>query len=161
MSSSQMAVRCWRAGRWIKPHGSYMEFDHWLVHSGVLICRGMGSVLMFNHSRAKESQDLIPGITFAPSLWTSRNTTILAAFAFMADDAMTLHDASTLNTVGAPFEWHTKAIPGLALSFDGALLTSASDDATIKLWAVGSHQLLPRSTFRIPIFLSPHLAHAK
>ncbi|KAJ8579933.1 WD40 repeat-like protein, partial [Rhizopogon salebrosus TDB-379] len=43
-------------------------------------------------------------------------------------------DASTLETVGAPFKGHTKVITGLALSFDGALVASASADDTIKLW---------------------------
>ncbi|KIK36085.1 hypothetical protein CY34DRAFT_51288, partial [Suillus luteus UH-Slu-Lm8-n1] len=43
-------------------------------------------------------------------------------------------DASTLETVGTPFEGHTKFINGLALSFDGALLASSSYDNTIKLW---------------------------
>ncbi|OAX39028.1 WD40 repeat-like protein [Rhizopogon vinicolor AM-OR11-026] len=51
-------------------------------------------------------------------------------------------DPSKLDTVGIPFEGHTKYINCLALSFDGALLASTSDDNTIKLWAVESHQLL-------------------
>ncbi|KAJ8590558.1 WD40 repeat-like protein [Rhizopogon salebrosus TDB-379] len=49
--------------------------------------------------------------------------------------------ASTLEPVGAPFERHIKVIFGLALSFDGALLASASDN-TIKFWAFESRQLL-------------------
>ncbi|KAJ8586041.1 prolyl oligopeptidase [Rhizopogon salebrosus TDB-379] len=51
-------------------------------------------------------------------------------------------DASTLETLGAPFKGHTKVINGLTLSFDGALLASTSDDNTIKLWAFESRQLL-------------------
>ncbi|KAG2339323.1 prolyl oligopeptidase, partial [Suillus weaverae] len=43
-------------------------------------------------------------------------------------------DAVMLETVGAPFEGHTKYIGGLALSSDGALLASASNNNTIKLW---------------------------
>ncbi|KAG2747876.1 hypothetical protein P692DRAFT_20657367, partial [Suillus brevipes Sb2] len=51
-------------------------------------------------------------------------------------------DGSTLETVGTPFEGHTNLISGLALSFDDALLASASYDNTIKLWAFESRQLL-------------------
>ncbi|KIK43120.1 hypothetical protein CY34DRAFT_804122 [Suillus luteus UH-Slu-Lm8-n1] len=51
-------------------------------------------------------------------------------------------DASTLETVGTPFKGHTKLVTGLALSFDDALLASASFDNTIKLWAFESRQLL-------------------
>ncbi|KAG2745145.1 hypothetical protein P692DRAFT_20671976, partial [Suillus brevipes Sb2] len=52
-------------------------------------------------------------------------------------------DSSTLQTVGTPFKGHTNLITGLALSFDNALLASASyDDNTIKLWAFESRQLL-------------------
>ncbi|KAJ8596239.1 WD40 repeat-like protein, partial [Rhizopogon salebrosus TDB-379] len=44
-------------------------------------------------------------------------------------------DSSTLETVGTPFEGHTHHVTALALSFDYALLTSASSyDGTIKLW---------------------------
>ncbi|KAG2068949.1 hypothetical protein BDR04DRAFT_1102344 [Suillus decipiens] len=51
-------------------------------------------------------------------------------------------DASTLETVRAPFG-HTKFVTSLALSFDGALLASAPlRDHTIKLWAFESRQLL-------------------
>ncbi|KAG1755352.1 hypothetical protein EDB19DRAFT_1901571 [Suillus lakei] len=52
-------------------------------------------------------------------------------------------DALTLETVGAPFEGHTQIVTGLALSFDCAILASASRwDHTIKLWAFESRQLL-------------------
>ncbi|KAG1760174.1 WD40-repeat-containing domain protein [Suillus occidentalis] len=51
-------------------------------------------------------------------------------------------DASTLETVGAPFEGHGKVVTGLALSFDNVLLVSASFDNAIKLWAFESRQLL-------------------
>ncbi|KAG1811644.1 WD40-repeat-containing domain protein [Suillus variegatus] len=51
-------------------------------------------------------------------------------------------DASTLKTVGVAFEGHTKDVTGLALSFDHALLASASFDNTIKLWDCESRQLL-------------------
>jgi WD40 repeat protein len=88
-----------------------------------------------------------------PIFWTNKNKNILAAFIFTAkpldiftedDDAKTIYefDASTLETVGTPFEGHTKLVTGLALSFDGVLLASSSSDDTIKLWAVESRQLL-------------------
>jgi WD40 repeat protein len=88
-------------------------------------------------------------VTHAPVFWTNKET-ILAAFAFdevvnnKAVTATTIYefDASTLETLGVPFEGHTKLIRGLALSFDGALLTSTSNDNTIKLWAFESRQLL-------------------
>ncbi|KIK36089.1 hypothetical protein CY34DRAFT_46877, partial [Suillus luteus UH-Slu-Lm8-n1] len=43
-------------------------------------------------------------------------------------------DASTLKTVGSPFQGHTMTVISLALSLDGALLASFSGDNTIKLW---------------------------
>ncbi|KAJ8591227.1 hypothetical protein M405DRAFT_814635 [Rhizopogon salebrosus TDB-379] len=73
------------------------------------------------------------------------------------DPAVTIYefDASTLETVGAPFTGHTKVISGLALSFDGTLVAScASDDDTIKLWAFESRQLL--ASFHVQLgYLSP------
>ncbi|KAG2744642.1 WD40 repeat-like protein, partial [Suillus brevipes Sb2] len=51
-------------------------------------------------------------------------------------------DASTLKTVGTSFKGHTNVVTGLALSFDGALVASSSEDDTIKLWAFESRQLL-------------------
>ncbi|KAG2343548.1 WD40 repeat-like protein [Suillus weaverae] len=92
-------------------------------------------------------------VALTPIFWTNKNKTIIAAFEFsfpadspldVFDSAKTIYefDAVTLETVGAPFEGHTKFIGGLALSSDGALLASASDDNTIKLWAFESRQLL-------------------
>jgi WD40 repeat protein len=54
--------------------------------------------------------------TFAPVFWTNEET-ILAVFSFTKDHATTIHefDASTLETVGAPFKGHTKTVWGLAL----------------------------------------------
>ncbi|KAJ8582860.1 WD40 repeat-like protein [Rhizopogon salebrosus TDB-379] len=101
---------------------------------------------------------LRPGcsITFAPVFWTNKET-ILAVFSFITEDpAGTIYefDASTLETVGAPFEGHTDVVSGLALSFDGALVASASEDDTIKLWAFESRQLL--SSFHVQLlYLSP------
>ncbi|OAX39096.1 WD40 repeat-like protein [Rhizopogon vinicolor AM-OR11-026] len=82
--------------------------------------------------------------TFTPVFWTDKET-IVTAFGFIDDDYLKMiyeFTPSTLETVGAPFEGHTKCIVGLALSFDGALLASSSEDHTIKLWAFESRQLL-------------------
>lgn len=85
-------------------------------------------------------------ITYAPVFWTNRNKHIVAAFTFTNNDyAKTIYefDATTLETVGVPFEGHTTRVIGLALSFDGALLASAAeDDDTIRLWAFKSRQVL-------------------
>lgn len=97
--------------------------------------------------------------TSAPVFWTNRNKTIVAAFTFTLDDATTIYefDALTLETVGAPFEAHTKTVRGLALSLDSALLASAADDNTIKVWAFESRQLLASFNARTPetLILSP------
>ncbi|KAG1830396.1 WD40-repeat-containing domain protein [Suillus variegatus] len=97
--------------------------------------------------------------TSAPVFWTNRNKTIIAAFTFTFDDATTIceFDALTLETVGSAFEGHTKIVRGLALSFDNALLASAADDNTIKLWAFESRQLLASFNARTPetLILSP------
>jgi WD40 repeat protein len=91
------------------------------------------------------------GFMITPILWTNKNKTIIAAFQFnfttdldLRDFTKTIYefDAVTLNTVGAPFEGHTKTIGGLALSVDGALLASCGYDSTIKLWAFESRQVL-------------------
>ncbi|KAG1793975.1 uncharacterized protein HD556DRAFT_460459 [Suillus plorans] len=80
-----------------------------------------------------------------PVFWTTEDKSIVAVFRFTGDDITTIYefDASTLKTVGAPFE-HTSrsAINGLALSPDCVLLASASYDGTVKLWAFESRQLL-------------------
>ncbi|KAG2343592.1 WD40 repeat-like protein [Suillus weaverae] len=97
--------------------------------------------------------------TSAPVFWTNRNKTIVAAFTFTFDDATTIYefDALTLETVGAPFEAHTKLVRGLALSFDDTFLASAADDNTIKVWAFESRQLLASFNARTPetLILSP------
>jgi WD40 repeat protein len=94
------------------------------------------------------------GIAITPVFWTNENKTIIAAFEFdfadtedsdLDDFPKTIYefDVATLETVGAPFEGHTKFIRSLALSVDGVFLASASyNDATIKLWAFESRQLL-------------------
>jgi len=91
------------------------------------------------------------GIATSPIFWTNKNKTIIAAFEFnftadldLFDQTKTIYefDAVTLETVGVPFEGHTKFINGLALSVDGTLLASCGDDDTIKLWAFHSRQLL-------------------
>jgi WD40 repeat protein len=82
------------------------------------------------------------GNTLTPIFWTNKNKTIIAAFEFnfttdldLFDQTKTIYefDAVTLDTVGAPFEGHTKIINGLALSVDGALLASSNYDENIKL----------------------------
>jgi len=81
-----------------------------------------------------------------PVFWTTKDRSIVAAFRFEGNfqgpRKIYEFDSSTLETVGAPFEGYTTIITGLALSFDCALLASASRDNTIKLWAFGSRQLL-------------------
>jgi WD40 repeat protein len=82
--------------------------------------------------------------TPTPVFWTTKDKTVVTAFSFNAEGPKTIYefDSSTLETVGTPFEGHTSHITGLALSFDCALLASASFDYTIKLWAFESRQLL-------------------
>jgi hypothetical protein len=97
----------------------------------------------------------------APIFWTNKNKNILAAFSFTEDVyAKTIYefDASTLETVGTPFEGHIKFVSGLALSFDCALLASSSYyDEIIKLWAFESRQLLASFDVQNPsnLILSP------
>jgi WD40 repeat protein len=102
------------------------------------------------------------GYPSVPIFWTNKNKNILAAFSFTWSDeegAETIYefDASTLETVGTPFEGHTKYIVGLALSFDATFLASASYDETIKLWAFESRQLLASFDVQYPsnLILSP------
>ncbi|KAG2343595.1 WD40 repeat-like protein [Suillus weaverae] len=107
--------------------------------------------------------------TYMPILlWTDESKTIIAAFTFTNDDAKTIYefDGLTLKTVGTPFEGHTEVVRCLALSSDGALLASAADDHTIKLWAFGTRQLLASFDVQHPQFfvLSPdarQLAYTK
>ncbi|OAX30700.1 hypothetical protein K503DRAFT_806858 [Rhizopogon vinicolor AM-OR11-026] len=83
-------------------------------------------------------------IAYAPVFWTNKGTRILAAFNLDGSHAKTFYefDASTLEIVGAPFKGHIQVIRGLALSSDGALVATALEDSTIKLWALESRQLL-------------------
>jgi WD40 repeat protein len=94
----------------------------------------------------------------APVFWTNKET-ILAVFSFIPEDLPTTiyeFDASTLETVGTPFKGHTDIISGLALSFDGALVASASNEDTIKLWAYESRQIL--ASFHVQLgYMSPFL----
>ncbi|KAG2120391.1 hypothetical protein DEU56DRAFT_114266 [Suillus clintonianus] len=100
------------------------------------------------------------GYTDAPIFWTNKNKNILAVFRFTDDDdATTIYefDASTLETVGTPFEGHTDQINGLALSSDCTLLAGSSYDNTVKLWAFESRQLLASFDVQRPraLVLSP------
>ena len=87
-------------------------------------------------------------IAFARMFWANKGRAILAVFNFAFDDddseLTTIYEfnASTLETVGDPFEGHTKSIRELVLSFDGNLVASTSFDNTIMLWAFESRQLL-------------------
>ncbi|KAG1815641.1 quinon protein alcohol dehydrogenase-like superfamily [Suillus subaureus] len=101
--------------------------------------------------------------THAPVFWTTKDKTIVAALNIGQDlnaspssewhKAIHELDALTLQTVGAPFEGHTIGISDLALSFDCALLASASWDNTIKLWAFQSRQLLASFDVQDPFIL--------
>jgi WD40 repeat protein len=95
-----------------------------------------------------------------PLFWTTKDRTIVAAITYpksQDDDdidedlAMRRYDRlnmineldpSTLESVSAPFEGHTDNISSLALSYDCALLASASQFDRIKVWAFESRQLL-------------------
>lgn len=59
----------------------------------------------------------------------------------------------TLETVGTPFEGHTKLVTSIALSFDHARLASASFDNTIKFWDCESRQLLASFDVQNPFIL--------
>jgi WD40 repeat protein len=112
-------------------------------------------------------------VSLSPIFWTNKNKTVIAAFEFTTEYSESIKqpdiddpssgpkmiyefDASTLETVGAPFEGH-KRVTGMALSFDNALLVSASRDDTIKLWAFESRQLLASYDIKNirPLVLSP------
>ncbi|KAG2116789.1 hypothetical protein DEU56DRAFT_984917 [Suillus clintonianus] len=98
-------------------------------------------------------------ITYAPIVWTNKNKTILAAFSEPKDfETKTIFefDASTLETVGTPFQ-HTDLVTDLALSSDNTLLASSSWDHTINLWAFESRELLASFDVQNPgaLVLSP------
>ncbi|KAG1737358.1 hypothetical protein EDD22DRAFT_343006 [Suillus occidentalis] len=111
-------------------------------------------------------------VVSSPIFWTNKNNTVITAFEFTKSmkqpdviEALKWRpkmiyefDASTLETVGAPFEGHGKRINGLALSFNNALLASASGDDTLKLWAFESRQLLASYDIKNihRLVLSPH-----
>ncbi|KAG2055111.1 WD40 repeat-like protein [Suillus hirtellus] len=132
------------------------RLDIWDVHTQKL------------DARVGKSSTAVGGAwTRAPVFWTAKDRNIIAAFCFIDPNSDVFDfprmiykfDASTLKTVGAPFEGHTSLVTGLALSFDGALLASASlYDNTIKLWAFESRQLLASFRVQMPhlIILSPN-----
>ncbi|KAG2087458.1 WD40-repeat-containing domain protein [Suillus discolor] len=96
------------------------------------------------------------GITYAPVFWTNNDKNIITAFNFATFGyARTIYefDALTLETVGTPFEGHTKLVTSIALSFDHARLASASFDNTIKLWDCESRQLLASFDVQNPFIL--------
>ncbi|KAG2343706.1 kinase-like protein [Suillus weaverae] len=93
----------------------------------------------------------------APVFWTTKDKTIVTAFTWNSPKTIYELDASKLETVRTPFEGHTNTIVSIALSLDCALLASASDDNTIKLWAFESRQLLASFSvmFACHLILSP------
>lgn len=82
-------------------------------------------------------------VTYASMFWTTKNSTIVAAFSFTGDSPKIIYEfnSSTLKTVGTPFEGHTMVLVDLALSSDDTLLVSGCYE-TIKLWAFESRHLL-------------------
>jgi WD40 repeat protein len=109
-----------------------------------------------------------------PIFWTTKDKSIVAVFDFKdleesgpdgsdrpPSDLTTIYefDALTLEIVGAPFKGHTHTIYGLALSFDCALLASASHDNTIKLWAFESRQIIASFDQRIDLFIFSPKSH--
>jgi WD40 repeat protein len=118
-------------------------------------------------------------VTKTPIFWTTQDKSIVAVFDFgdwnsprhpdptdwdrRHPNLNTIYefDALTLEIVRAPFGGHTHCITGLALSFDCALLVSASrHDETIKLWAFESRQLLASFDVRsIDLFIFSPNSH--
>ncbi|KAG1779561.1 hypothetical protein EV702DRAFT_1194942 [Suillus placidus] len=88
-----------------------------------------------------------------PTVFWTKNKSIVAPFTFTDDPVSMIYefDASTLKTVGAPFN-HISPIDGLALSSDCVLLASSSYDTT-KLWAFESRQLLASFDIDFPVTL--------
>ncbi|KAG2105036.1 WD40-repeat-containing domain protein [Suillus discolor] len=133
--SKKLAVKSW-SGRWL---------EVWDVKTEMLAVRA--------------GQYGGPASTHAPVFWTNKNKNILTTLINSDVTRISEFDASTLKIIGAPFAGHTEAVTNLALSFDGALLASASShDNTIKLWAFESRQLLASFDVQKPtcIVLSPN-----
>jgi WD40 repeat protein len=114
------------------------------------------------HTKTLDIRAGTPGgnsnMSFAPVFWTNKKKTIVAACNFKDDDeAITINefDSLKLEIVGAPFEGHTRCITDLKLSSGGALLASASQDHSIKLWAFESRQLLASFHVQDVGFLMP------
>jgi WD40 repeat protein len=114
----------------------------------------------------KVGESLRGTVINTPIFWTTKDKSIVAVFDFKDKesepgrpfefcDLKTIYEfnALTLEIVGAPFEGHTHTIYGLALSFDCALLASASHDNTIKLWAFESRQIIASFDQRIDLFI--------
>ncbi|KIK31776.1 hypothetical protein CY34DRAFT_35825, partial [Suillus luteus UH-Slu-Lm8-n1] len=76
-----------------------------------------------------KSEDRVGAVQFSPD---SRKLAVKAYWG----SSLEVWDVQSqkLDTVGTPFKGHTEYVTGLALSFDDALLASASYDHTIKLW---------------------------
>ncbi|KAG2343650.1 WD40 repeat-like protein [Suillus weaverae] len=161
------AVEVSKDGRWFVTGGGDYE------HSELKACEvETGIVKIFKgHSRDIHCIDISAGNTLLASesmddtarIWNLETGKIMAgpfacnSWCMSHDYAKTIYefDAVTLETIAAaPFEGHTKNISGLALSFDDALLVSASSqDNTIKLWAFESRQLLAFFDVQNPVRL--------
>jgi WD40 repeat protein len=135
-------------------HVDWISVVRFSQNSKKLAVRGPGTLQVWDiqaqkldrrveNSSGREVVFFIP----TPVFWTAKDRTFVTEFTFDTESRLseTIYefDSSTLETVGIPFEGHTHHVTGLALSFDSALLTSASSyDGTIKLWAFESRQLL-------------------
>jgi len=157
-SGEDMAVRIWSLNTGKLVAGPFATHSDWVgavrfsqdsnklaVRSAVGRCLQVWDVgTQTLDRRIGEKVDGILGLgSFAPIFWTNRKT-ILTIFSLTNGDPWSIYEFKTsrLKTFGTPFEGHTMIITGLALSFDGAILASASSDNTIKLWAFDSRELL-------------------
>ncbi|OJA15168.1 hypothetical protein AZE42_10082 [Rhizopogon vesiculosus] len=157
-SGEDMAVRIWSLNTGKLVAGPFATHSDWVgavrfsqdsnklaVRSAVGRCLQLWDVeAQTLNRRIGGKVDGIMGLgSYAPMFWTNRKT-ILTIFSFTNGDPRSIYEFKTsrLRTFGAPFEGHTMIITGLALSFDGAVLASASSDNTIKLWAFDSRELL-------------------
>ncbi|KAG2335402.1 WD40 repeat-like protein, partial [Suillus weaverae] len=117
--------------RTIEGHSGYIESIDISADSSLLVCLSGGSTVQIWEL---DTGKLVFKITscFADAIRFSQDSRKLAR-PYPEPKTIREFDASTLETVGVPFEGHTSTVSGLALSSDCALLASASWDV-IKLW---------------------------
>ncbi|KIK35487.1 hypothetical protein CY34DRAFT_812087 [Suillus luteus UH-Slu-Lm8-n1] len=145
LETSKLVTGPFECGDWVGAVRFSTDSKKLAVESWTGKCLEVWDVQSQNLDKRIGNQSYGGPFPFAPLFWTNKNKNILATFSFTEDDdAKTIYefDASTLETVGTSFEGHTELVLGLALSFDGVLLASSSNDDTIKLWAFESRQLL-------------------